>query len=61
MVDDPVRVESVVRKADTEYAWKFRYSGELMKPAIGEAEDSLALAREVVAAVLDRLPAEVRP
>lgn len=45
----------------TEYAWKFRYPGDASAPTQAEAEEALALAREVVKAVLSRLPAEVRP
>lgn len=45
----------------TEYAWKFRYPGELEEPAREEAEAALALAREVYEAVLARLPEEVWP
>ena len=45
----------------TEYAWKFRYPGEPDEPPRREAEDALALAREVFEAIIARLPAEVRP
>ena len=45
----------------TEYAWKFRYPGEPEPPPLNEAEAALALAREVYEAILNRLPAEVRP
>jgi HEPN domain-containing protein len=45
----------------TDYAWKYRYPGEPQEPPRDEAESALALAREVFDAVLDRLPAEVRP
>ena len=45
----------------TRYAWKFRYPGASVEPAVQEAQESLALARELVGAVLARLPAEVRP
>ncbi len=45
----------------TEYAWKFRYPGDASAPTQVEAEEALALAREVVKAILSRLPAEVRP
>lgn len=44
----------------TEYAWKFRYPSELEEPSPAEAEEALALAREVYDAVLRRLPGEVR-
>ena len=45
----------------TEYAWKFRYPGDPDEPSREEAEKALALAREVVDAILARLPPEVRP
>lgn len=48
----------------TEYAWKFRYPGapdEPEEPSMSEAQEALAVAREVYDAVLSRLPAEVRP
>jgi HEPN domain-containing protein len=36
----------------SEYAWKFRYPGEVDPPSLAEATDALALAREAHAAVL---------
>lgn len=45
----------------TKYAWKFRYPGEPEEPSREEADEALALAREVYDAVLARLPQEVRP
>lgn len=45
----------------TEYAWKFRYPGDPDEPTRDEAVQALALAREVVDAILTRLPPEVRP
>ncbi len=44
----------------TEYAWKFRYPGEMEEPSRTEAEDALATAREVYLAVISRLPAELQ-
>jgi HEPN domain-containing protein len=44
----------------TEYAWKFRYPGEMEEPSRAEAEDALATAREVYAAIISRLPAEAQ-
>jgi len=35
----------------TEYAWKFRYPGEISDPSRAEAEDAVALARRVVGSV----------
>ena len=45
----------------TQYAWKFRYPGGVPEPMPEEAQQSLALARQVLDAILERLPAEVRP
>ena len=39
----------------------YRYPGGEPEPAPAEAQIMLALAREVVEAILGRLPAEVRP
>jgi HEPN domain-containing protein len=44
-----------------EKALKFRYPGEPEEPSREEADEALALAREVYDAVLARLPQEVRP
>ena len=56
-------LEDVVRRAArlTECAWKFRYPGEPDEPSASEAEEALAMAREVYEAILNRLPDEVRP
>jgi HEPN domain-containing protein len=35
----------------TEYAWRFRYPGDVFEPERREVEDALAVARRVVAAV----------
>ena len=53
----------MVRRAArlTEYAWEFRYPGEPFEPPASEAEEALAMAREVYEAILNRLPDEVRP
>lgn len=45
----------------TEYAWKYRYPGEPAEPSREEADRAIALAREVLSAILGRLPAEARP
>ena len=45
----------------TEYAWRYRYPGEPLAPPESEVRQALDRARGVVAAVLDRLPAELRP
>ncbi|MGI8827899.1 MAG: HEPN domain-containing protein [Chloroflexota bacterium] len=43
----------------TEYAWKFRYPGELAEPTATEAQNALATAHAVYQAVLDSLPRDV--
>lgn len=45
----------------TEYAWRFRYPGGLEEPSLAETRAALALAHEVYAAPLNRLPDGVRP
>ncbi len=45
----------------TDYAWLLRYPGEIVTPTLEEGDSAWALAREVVASILARLPAEVRP
>ncbi len=56
-------LEPLLRKAAplTEYAWKFRYPGDLEEPSTSEAREALALAREVLETIRSRLPAEVCP
>jgi HEPN domain-containing protein len=62
-----LRVEPALKQAVdravplTKYAWKFRYPDDPDEPTREEAEWALALAREVVHAILTRLPPEVRP
>jgi HEPN domain len=45
----------------TEYAWKFRYPGEPEEPTREEAEEGLAAARDVYAAIAALLPDEEKP
>lgn len=45
----------------TEYAWRYRYPAFPEPPTQEEAEEALAIARQVRDAVLSRLPPEVRP
>ena len=56
---DPT-LEPLLRQASplTEYAWKFRYPGDVPELSPTEAAASLALAHTVLAAVRSRLPAE---
>lgn len=59
---DPTLASLVVRATPlTKYAWQFRYPGDEPVPTVEQATEALALAREVAAAVLTRLPMEVRP
>jgi hypothetical protein len=45
----------------TEYAWKFRYPGIPEEPSRQEAEEALAMSREVYQSLLSRLPGELKP
>ena len=56
-------LEPLLREAAplTEYAWQFRYPGEVAEPAEEETAAGLALAEQVVAAISERLPPEARP
>jgi HEPN domain-containing protein len=56
-------LEPLLRRvgAFTEYASRFRYPGDLFDPTQAEAEGALVLTREVVDAILSRLPDPVRP
>ena len=56
-------LEAVLRKAGplTEYAWRFRYPGDPHGPSPEETTLALAVAREVLDAVLARLPRELHP
>jgi HEPN domain-containing protein len=56
-------LEALLRRAAplTEYAWKFRYPGDPEESTAEEAAEALSTAREVFGAVLERLPAGVRP
>jgi hypothetical protein len=55
-------LESLLKRAEslTVYAWAFRYPGDAENPSVEEAQGALALAREVVEAMLARLPGEIR-
>ncbi len=43
------------------FAWAFRYPGDAEAPAREEVVRAIDVAREVLAATLARMPAEVRP
>ena len=59
---DPTLAPFVLRATPlTKYAWKFRYPGDEPVPTPEQATEALALAREVVAAIHARLPAETHP
>jgi HEPN domain-containing protein len=45
----------------TEYAWKFRYPGDMDEPDASEADQAVAVAREVFEGVLRALPGDIRP
>jgi HEPN domain-containing protein len=56
---DPSLEPLLMRAASlTQYAWKFRYPGEPEEPSREVAEISIALAREVHAAIVSLLPQE---
>ena len=54
--------EPLLRRAErlSVYAWAFRYPGDAEDPTVEEAQGALAVAREVVEAMLVRLPEEIR-
>ncbi len=56
-------LESLCRRAErlSVFAWVFRYPGDPEEPVRDEAESALGLAREILEAMLSRLPAELRP
>jgi hypothetical protein len=56
-------LEALCRRAErlTVFAWSSRYPGDPEQPDSGDVKDALALAQEVLDAVLLRLPSDVRP
>ncbi|MEW6744074.1 MAG: HEPN domain-containing protein [Planctomycetota bacterium] len=56
-------LEPLLRRAAplTEYAWRFRYPGDIEVPTREEAEDALAIGRSVFETILDRVPGDARP
>ena len=57
----PRRTRKARAETLTEYATRFRYPGARYEPSLEEARAAVALAREVMEAILIRLPREVRP
>ena len=53
----------LMARAETlsEYATRFRYPGARYEPSLEEARDVVALAREVMEAIVTRLPRDARP
>lgn len=45
----------------TEYAWKYRYPGEMETPPTREADEAMNIALAVHKAILARLPRETHP
>ena len=56
-------LEDLLREAAplTEYAWKFRYPGDVPDPSQQETDAALAIATRVFEAVTARLPEETHP
>ena len=56
-------ISSLLRRAAplTEYAWKFRYPGDIDEPSPGETHEAFSLAREIYEKVFELLPQESRP
>ena len=58
---DPTLAQLVKRVEPlTEYAWALRYPGEAAEPSADEAREALDVAREVIEAILGRVPPDVR-
>jgi HEPN domain. len=57
-----VSLELLLKRAEslTVYAWAFRYPGDAENPSAEESQVALAIAREIVEAILARLPPDVR-
>jgi HEPN domain-containing protein len=57
-----VSLEPLLKRAArlTVYAWAFRYPGDAEEPSMEEAREASDVAREVVEAILARLPEGVR-
>src|SRR5438093_8577045 len=59
---DPA-LEALLRRAAplTEYAWRFRYPGDLNEPPVEEAQEALGIAREVFESLLPGCQAALTP
>jgi HEPN domain-containing protein len=44
----------------TQYAWEFRYPGDLEDPSQEESEEALRVAKNIFQEILNRLPEDVR-
>ena len=56
-------LEALLRQAAplTEYAWKYRYPGDVDAPEVGAAREAIALAQEVFAAASSRTVSDESP
>jgi HEPN domain-containing protein len=45
----------------TQYAWEFRYPGDIEEPTQEEAEEAFQVAKEIYQEILNRLPKDVHP
>ncbi|MBN2125626.1 MAG: HEPN domain-containing protein [Deltaproteobacteria bacterium] len=56
-------LEPLLRRAAglSDYAWQYRYPGDLNEPDKDEAENALNLARDTLRTILSLLPQEVQP
>jgi HEPN domain-containing protein len=45
----------------TQYAWEFRYPGDIEEPAQEESEEALQIAKKIYQDILKRLPKETYP
>jgi HEPN domain-containing protein len=48
-------------EASTDFATVFRYPGDEDEPRLEEAQDALAMVHQLYAAILERIPEELRP
>jgi len=60
-VDQTLQPQAGRAETLSEYASRFRYPGAAYEPSLEEGKTALESVREVVDAILSRLPREVRP